>query len=90
MNQRNQRKTLKGEIISTKMTKTAVVKVVRKMRHPRYQKLVETWKKYYAHIESGEYAEGDQVIIQETRPLSKLKRWRVVGKSGASAKVEMA
>lgn len=88
MKDRNQRRALQGEIISTKMEKTAVVKVTRKKRHPRYQKLVETWKKYYAHLDTEGFQEGDIVTIVETRPLSKTKRWRVAHKSGPSAKVE--
>jgi len=81
---RKKRKILEGVVVSNKMEKTVVVKVSRKMRHPRYQKLVERWKKYYAHNESESLAEGDPVVIMETRPLSKLKRWRVVSKSEQS------
>ncbi|MEL7432010.1 MAG: 30S ribosomal protein S17 [Chlamydiota bacterium] len=86
MNQRKERKTLQGEVISNKMAKTAVVKVTRKMRHPRYQKLVESRKKYYAHVETGSCKVGDLVTIVETRPISKLKRWRVVEKTANEEK----
>ncbi|MEM8628855.1 MAG: 30S ribosomal protein S17 [Chlamydiota bacterium] len=76
MSERNTRKTLQGEVVSNKMEKTLVVKVTKKMPHPRYKKLVHTYKKYYAHAER-QYQEGDLVTIVETRPLSKRKRWRV-------------
>ncbi|MBI5272477.1 MAG: 30S ribosomal protein S17 [Chlamydiia bacterium] len=60
------------------MNKTVTVEVTRKMRHPRYQKVIERSKKYYAHDETDALAIGQKVRIVETRPLSKLKRWRVV------------
>jgi small subunit ribosomal protein S17 len=59
------------------MNKTAVVEVERKRHHPRYRKLVKTHKKYKAHDELGAKV-GDQVVIQESRPISKTKHWRVV------------
>ena len=70
-------KVLEGIVVSDKMAKTVVVKVIRKMRHPKYQKLVEKWKKYYAHDESNQIKEGTKVKIIHSRPFSKLKRWRV-------------
>ena len=70
---------LKGVIISNKMAKTVVVRVDRLKKHPRYQKYYRVSKKFKAHDEKGEYKIGDTVIIQETRPVSKEKRWRVVG-----------
>jgi small subunit ribosomal protein S17 len=73
-----EKKVLEGTVISDKMDKTVVVKVVRKMRHPKYKKLVEKYKKYYAHDETGAAKEGKTVEITECRPLSKLKRFRVV------------
>ena len=69
---------LKGTVISDKMDKTVVVRIVRKVRHKRYEKLVEKWKKIYAHDESGKAKIGSEVTIVETRPLSKLKRFRVL------------
>ncbi|MBI5345623.1 MAG: 30S ribosomal protein S17 [Chlamydiae bacterium] len=78
MLQRAKRKVLEGVVVSNKMQKTVVVKVIRKVRHPRYEKLVEHWKKYYAHNENSEIKEGQKVKIEETRPLSRTKRWRVV------------
>lgn len=71
------RKIREGVVVSTKMQKTAVVKVSRTFSHPRYEKSVSTEKKYYAHNELEHLKEGDRVRIEETRPLSKLKRWIV-------------
>ena len=76
--QRNKRKENIGIVVSNKMDKTVTVEVTRKMRHPRYQKVFERSKKYYAHDESNALEIGQKVRIVETRPLSKLKRWRVV------------
>ncbi|EPP34655.1 30S ribosomal protein S17 [Chlamydia ibidis] len=74
---RGLRKTKIGVVVSLKMEKTVVVRVERVYSHPQYAKVVRDSKKYYAHNEL-ELSEGDKVRIQETRPLSKLKRWRVV------------
>ena len=74
---RNNRKTKKGIVVSNKMQKTVVVKVERTYPHPRYQKVITRAKKYYAHHEMP-LSVGDEVKIVETRPLSRLKRWRVV------------
>lgn len=73
------RKVKKGTVVSNKMQKTVVVLVPRTMRHPKYDKVVTRNKKYYAHHELETIAVGTEVKIEETRPLSKLKRWRVVG-----------
>ena len=67
-----------GEVISNKMTQTIVVRVERRFPHPRFKKVVTQFKKFYAHDEKGEAKPGDRVRIEETRPLSKLKRWRLV------------
>ncbi len=75
---RTSRKTRKGVVVSNKMQKTVVVSVDRTIRHPRYDKIIIRSKKYYAHDESNTAREGDVVSIMETRPMSKLKRWRVV------------
>jgi small subunit ribosomal protein S17 len=75
---RNNRKIKKGIVVSNKMQKTVVVKVERTYRHPRYGKIITRAKKFYAHNESAPLQIGDPVKIMETRPLSKLKRWRVV------------
>lgn len=72
------RKVIEGVVVSAKMNKTVTVNVVRTILHPRYKKVVKRGKKYYAHHEKGDLKEGQRVRIQETRPLSKLKRWIVV------------
>ena len=76
--QRGQRKERVGEVISSKMAKTIVVRVERRFPHPQYRKVVTAFTKFYAHDEKSEAKPGDRVLIQETRPLSKLKRWRLV------------
>jgi small subunit ribosomal protein S17 len=73
-----QRKTRDGVVISTKMDKTVVVAVIDRVRHARYSKTVQRTKHLYAHDEQNNAAVGDRVRVAETRPLSKLKRWRVV------------
>ncbi len=76
---KGKRKTKIGSVISSKMDKTVVVRVERSYRHPLYGKVVRTSKKYYAHNDQSEkLQEGDKVLIEEARPYSKLKRWRVV------------
>jgi small subunit ribosomal protein S17 len=75
---RGRRKENIGTVISNKMDKTVTVKVTRKMRHEKYSKVIERSKKYYAHDETNAILVGQKVRIMETRPLSKLKRWRVV------------
>ena len=75
---RGKRKENIGTVVSNKMDKTVVVKVSRKMRHAKYGKVIELSKKYYAHDDSDTVTVGQTVRIVETRPLSKLKRWRVV------------
>lgn len=77
----NNRKMKKGIVVSNKMQKTVVVKVDRTYRHPIYEKVITRGKKYYAHNESLDLNVGDEVQIEETRPLSRLKRWRVVAKN---------
>ncbi len=72
---------LQGTVVSDKMEKTVVVKVERIKEHLRYKKRYKVHKNYKAHDEKGEYKEGDVVIIEETRPISKDKRWRVIGKA---------
>ncbi len=76
--QRGIRKDRVGEVISDKMHKTVVVRVERRVPHPRYGKVMTQSSKFYAHDEEGKAKVGDRVRIVETRPLSKLKRWRVV------------
>ena len=76
--QRGKRKERVGEVISNKMTKTIVVRVERRFPHPRFKKVVTSYHKFYAHDEKNEAKPGDRVRIEETRPLSKMKRWRLV------------
>ncbi len=73
-----QKRIVKGVVLPSKMDKTAVVQVTRKTPHPVYKKYITTNKKYYAHDEENRCAAGDTVRIIESRPLSKLKRWRVL------------
>ena len=75
---RGNRKERVGEVISNKMNKTIVVRVERRFPHPQFRKVVTAYTKFYAHDEKSEAKPGDRVRIQETRPLSKLKRWRLV------------
>jgi small subunit ribosomal protein S17 len=67
-----------GIVVSNKMAKTVTVQVVRTYRHPTFNKVVTRGKKYYAHVEDQKIDVGQRVRIVETRPLSKLKRWRVI------------
>jgi small subunit ribosomal protein S17 len=76
--ERGNRKERVGEVISNKMTKTIVVRVERRFPHPQFKKVVTSFSKFYAHDEKGDAKVGDRVRIQESRPLSKLKRWRLV------------
>ncbi len=71
------RKEVVGEVVSSRMHKTIVVQVVRKKAHPFYGRVVSKAKKFYAHDEKNEAHVGDVVRLEETRPLSKLKRWRL-------------
>ncbi len=73
-------RTLKGTVVSDKMEKTVVVEVMRLRVHPKYKKRYKVSKRYKAHDEKNEYKTGDKVIIQETSPRSKEKRWTVVKK----------
>lgn len=79
MENRNNRKIKEGLVISKKMQKTAVVEVTYSIRHSKYKKVISRKRKYYAHDEQEAAKEGDRVKIRETRPLSKTKRWAVVG-----------
>ena len=79
---------LVGEVVGDKMEKTIVVEVARRVRHARYQKVITTYKKFYAHDEKSEAGVGDKVRIVESRPLSKLKRWRLAGVLEKATKIE--
>jgi small subunit ribosomal protein S17 len=75
---RNARKVREGIVVSDKMDKTAVVAVVERVRHGKYDKFVLRTKKLYAHDETNDVKVGDKVRVMETRPASKSKRWRVI------------
>ena len=76
--QRGHRKERVGDVVSDRMNKTIVVRVKRRFQHPRFKKVVTAYSKFYAHDEKNEAKVGDRVRIQETRPLSKTKSWRLV------------
>ena len=86
---RNLRKERMGVVVSDAMNKTVVVQAERRIAHPVYGKILRNSKKYYAHDEQNEARRGDQVLIAETRPLSKLKRWRLVRVVTRAAKSEV-
>lgn len=75
---RKNRKIKRGRVVSNKMDKTVVVSIERTMRHPKYEKVIKRRSKLYAHHEGAPLEIGDEVTVMETRPLSKLKRWRVI------------
>jgi len=84
---------LTGTIVSDKGDKTVVVKVERRVKHPLYGKIVKRSKKYHAHDEGNEFTQGETVRIEETRPISKLKTWRVIERvdtHSTPAKVDVA
>ena len=74
----NRRKTREGTVVSSAMDKTVVVAVIERVRHSRYAKTVQRTTRLFAHDEQNDLRVGDRVRVQETRPLSKRKRWRVV------------
>jgi len=74
-------RTLKGMVVSDKMQKTVVVAITRLTRHHKYKKYYKVTKRFKVHDEKGEFHVGDKVMIQETRPRSKEKRWKVIAKS---------
>lgn len=76
--ERSQRKVMRGTVTSNKMQKTVVVQVDRKVKHPLYEKFVSRRTKLYAHDENNEAKVGDVVEVTQTRPLSKMKNWRLV------------
>jgi small subunit ribosomal protein S17 len=74
----NRRKVREGIVVSNKMDKTAIVAVIERVRHPRYDKTVQRTKRLYAHDAVNDVRVGDRVRVSETRPQPKLKRWRIV------------
>ncbi len=79
------KRVLQGVVVSDKQDKTIVVKVERRFTHPLLKKTVRRSKNYHAHDEAKAYKVGDAVSIEETRPISRLKRWTVVERSGGAA-----
>ncbi len=88
--ERNQRKERSGVVMSDAMDKTVVVQAERRIAHPVYGKIMRRSKKYYAHDEKNEAKKGDKVVITETRPLSKTKRWRLVEITTRASQNEVA
>ena len=78
MEKNNKKRILKGTVVSDKMQKTVVVEVVRLTKNLKYKKYFKVSKRYKAHDEKKEYHIGDKVLIQETKPMSKEKRWKVI------------
>ena len=76
------KRVMQGVVVSHNMDKTIVVNVERKFKHPLYKKYIRRSKKYHAHDEDNSCKTGDKVAIRECRPLSKLKRWEVIGADG--------
>jgi small subunit ribosomal protein S17 len=79
------KRVLTGTVVSDKTDKTVVVRVERRVKHPLYGKIIKRSKKYHAHDEANEFKEGEIVRIEESRPLSKLKTWRVLSRADAAA-----
>ena len=78
MEKDNKKRILKGTVVSDKMQKTVVVEIVRLTKNLKYKKYFKVSKRYKAHDEKKEYHIGDKVLIQETKPMSKEKRWKVI------------
>nr|WP_295624258.1 30S ribosomal protein S17 [uncultured Nitrosomonas sp.] len=76
----NRTRTISGKVISNKMDKTVTVLVERRLIHPLYGKFITRTKKYHAHDETNRYSIGDTVLLEECRPLSKTKNWKVIDK----------
>ena len=81
---------LQGTVVSDKGDKTVVVKVERRVKHPLYAKIIRLSKKYHAHDETNAFHEGETVRIEETRPISKLKTWRVIDRVDTHTKPKAA
>ena len=80
MDQNKKQRTLQGVIVSDKMNKTVVVEILRLKKHPKYKKYYKVTKRFKAHNPEDQYHTGDKVIIGETKPMSKEKRWIVISK----------
>ncbi len=84
------KRVLTGRIVSDKTEKTVVVLVERRVKHPLYGKIIKRSKKYHAHDEGNEFKQGETVRIEETRPISKLKTWKVIDRVDTHATPEKA
>ena len=84
------KRVLTGIIVSDKTDKTVVVNVERRVKHPLYGKIIKRSKKYHAHDEGNEFKQGETVRIEETRPISKLKTWKVIDRVDTHATPEKA
>ena len=84
------KRVLTGQIVSDKTDKTVIVKVERRVKHPLYGKIIKRSKKYHAHDEGNEFKQGETVRIEETRPISKLKTWKVIDRVDTHATPEKA
>ncbi|HMG48926.1 MAG TPA: 30S ribosomal protein S17 [Allosphingosinicella sp.] len=84
------KRVLTGTVVSDKTNKTVVVRVERRVKHPLYGKIIKRSKKYHAHDEGNEFKAGEIVRIEETRPISKLKTWTVLGRVDSHAAPETA
>ncbi len=80
-NKSDKKRKIVGSVVSDKMNKTVVISITRLKKHPKYKKYFKVTKRIKAHDENNDYRIGDKVIIEESRPLSKEKRWRVIGKA---------
>lgn len=78
--QQIKKRRLQGMVVSDKMQKTRVVTIIHEQKQPKYLKYYKVTRRLKAHDENNEYKVGDRVIIEETRPLSREKRWRIIGK----------
>ena len=81
MEKNNKKRILKGTVVSDKMQKTVIVEIVRLTKNLKYKKYFKVSKRYKAHDEKNEYHTGDKVLIQEAKPMSKEKRWKVISKN---------
>lgn len=80
-NEFKKKRKIKGVVVSDKMQKTVVVSITRLKKHPKYKKYFKVTKRFKAHDENNEYHVGDRVLIEEIRPMSKEKRWKVISKA---------
>jgi small subunit ribosomal protein S17 len=85
MSEQKSVRTLVGRVVSDKMDKTVTVLIERKVKHPLYGKIIRQSKKFHAHDETNQFKEGDLVVIQESRPISRTKAWVVTGLAGENA-----